>query len=180
MSIHNFTFHKTSIDGVVIARPAVFGDSRGYFMETYRQEAFVAGGIPAVFVQDNQSKSVKNVLRGLHFQKKYPQAKLVRVLSGEVFDVCVDLRKGSPTYGQWFGEILSAENRKQLYIPRGCAHGFLVLSDSATFAYKCDDYYRPDDEGGLLWNDPALGIEWPLTGKPILSEKDLKWPGIEK
>ena len=179
MSVQHFTFHKTKIDGVVVVEPQIFGDSRGYFMETYRKKVFFEGGIKANFVQDNQSKSTKNVLRGLHFQKKHPQAKLVRVLSGEVFDVCVDLRKESPTYGQWIGETLSAENRKQLFIPRGCAHGFLVLSDSATFAYKCDDYYRPDDEGGILWDDPALGIQWPLTDKPILSEKDLKWPEMD-
>ena len=179
MDIKRFKFNKTKIDGVVVVEPEIFGDSRGYFMETYRQAEFLIGGIEANFVQDNQSKSTKNVLRGLHFQKEHPQAKLVRVISGEVFDVCVDLRKGSPTYGQWVGEILSAENRKQLFVPRGFAHGFLVLSDSAEFVYKCDDYYRADDEGGIIWNDPAIGIDWPLKGKPVLSEKDLKWPGIE-
>lgn len=178
----NFTFHKTKIDGVVVVEPKIFGDSRGYFMETYRHEIFAGGGITPAFVQDNQSKSSKGVLRGLHFQKNYPQAKLVRVISGEVFDVAVDLRKGSPTYGQWVGEILSAENRRQLFVPRGFAHGFLVLSDSAEFAYKCDGYYRPDDEGGIIWNDPAINIDWPLDdiGEPVMSEKDLKWGGLDE
>ena len=176
----NFTFHKTKIDGVIVVEPRLFGDSRGYFMETYQKEVFAEGGITSVFVQDNQSKSVKGVLRGLHFQKNYPQAKLVRVISGEVFDVAVDLRKDSSTYGQWIGEFLSAENRKQLFVPRGFAHGFLVLSDSAEFVYKCDDYYRPDDEFGIIWDDSMVNIDWPLNdiGNPILSEKDLKWGGL--
>lgn len=171
----NFVFHKTKIDGVIVVESKLFKDNRGYFMETYQYDDFVKGGIKSVFVQDNHSKSSKHVLRGLHFQKKYPQAKLVRVISGEVFDVCVDLRKESPTYGQWVSEILSAENRKQLFIPRGFAHGFLVLSETAEVIYKCDNYYMPGDEGGIIWNDPTINIKWPMIGEPILSEKDLKW-----
>jgi len=175
----NFIFHKTKIDGVIIVETKLFGDNRGYFMETYQQIDFVEGGIESVFIQDNQSRSSKNVLRGLHFQKNYPQAKLVRVISGQVFDVCVDLRKESSSYGQWIGEILSAENGKQLFVPRRFAHGFLVLSDSAEFIYKCDNYYQPEDEGGIIWNDPTINIKWPLTGEPILSEKDLKWTYLD-
>lgn len=169
-----FTFHKTSIDGVVIVEPTVFGDHRGYFMETYQQQEFLAGGIGITFVQDNQSMSRKGVLRGLHFQKNFPQSKLVRVIRGEVFDVAVDLRPGSATYGKWEGVLLSAENKKQFFVPRGFAHGFLVLSDEAEFVYKCDDFYHPDDEGGLLWNDPDIGVEWPITPdmQIILSDKD--------
>ena len=180
----NFTFTPTSIEGVVIVDVKSYGDERGYFMETYKQPDFVAGGIDVDFVQDNQSSSTKGVLRGLHFQIQHPQSKLVRVISGEVFDVAVDLRKGSPTYGKWEGVILSAENHRQFFIPRGFAHGFLVLSDSAEFCYKCDDVYHPNDEGGLMWNDPALAIDWPpLRGddvfdesKLVLSEKDTKHP----
>ena len=180
----NFTFIRTSIDGAVIVDVKSYGDERGYFMETYKRPDFVAGGIDAVFIQDNQSSSTKGVLRGMHFQIEHPQAKLVRVISGEVFDVCVDLREGSPTYGKWEGVVLSAENRRQFFIPRGFAHGFLVLSDEAEFCYKCDDVYHPGDEGGLMWNDPALGIEWPpLQGENAfdpegitLSEKDKKHP----
>lgn len=176
----NFTFTKTSIEGVIIVDVKSYGDDRGYFMETYKKPDFVAGGIDVDFVQDNQSSSVKGVLRGLHFQINHPQSKLVRVVSGEVFDVAVDLRKGSPTYGKWEGVILSAENKRQFFIPRDFAHGFLVLSDTAEFCYKCDDIYHPNDEGGLMWNDPAIGIKWPaLQGdkefnpdKIILSEKD--------
>lgn len=153
-------------------------------METYKQHDFVVGGIDTEFVQDNQSSSVRGVLRGLHFQIEHPQAKLVRVISGEVFDVAVDLREGSPTYGKWEGVVLSAENRRQFFVPRGFAHGFLVLSDSAEFCYKCDDVYHPGDEGGYMWNDPAFGIEWPpLSGedsfdvsKLVLSDKDKKHP----
>lgn len=169
-----FKFTETKINGVVIVEPTVFGDNRGYFMETYNAEEFKAAGLNYVFVQDNQSASTKGVLRGLHFQKTYPQAKLVRVLSGEVFDVAVDLRKGSATYGQWVGERLSGENKKQMMIPRGFAHGFVVLSDYAEFAYKCDEFYHPEDEGGIIWNDPDVGIEWPLTERMKLSDKDKK------
>ena len=182
----NFTFTRTSIEGVVIVDVKSYGDDRGYFMETYKQPDFAAGGIGVDFVQDNQSASTRGVLRGLHFQIQHPQSKLVRVVSGEVFDVCVDLREGSPTYGKWEGVVLSAENRRQLFIPRGFAHGFLVLSDFAEFCYKCDDVYHPNDEGGLMWDDPAIGIEWPpLSGddafdpsKVILSEKDKHHPAF--
>ncbi len=180
----NFTFTPTSIEGLTIVDVKSYGDERGYFMETYKKPDFEAGGITCDFVQDNQSSSAKGVLRGLHFQIEHPQAKLVRVIRGEVFDVAVDLRPGSPTYGKWAGEILSADNHRQFFIPRGFAHGFLVLSDGAEFCYKCDDVYRPGDEGGIMWNDPAIGIEWPpLVGydefdpaKIILSEKDKKHP----
>lgn len=183
----NFTFTETSIEGVIIADVKSYSDERGYFMETYKKPDFVAGGIDADFIQDNQSSSKKGVLRGLHYQINYPQAKLVRVISGEVFDVAVDLRKGSPTYGKWEGMVLSAENKRQLFIPRGFAHGFLVLSETAEFCYKCDDIYHPNDEGGFMWNDPAIGIEWPaLQGdadfdetKIILSEKDKLHPVFE-
>ena len=147
-------------------------------METYKEDDFKAAGLDYNFVQDNQSSSRKGVLRGLHFQKNHPQAKLVRVLKGEVFDVAVDLRKGSETYGQWVGAVLSEENKRQFMIPRGFAHGFLVLSDYAEFAYKCDDVYHPEDEGGIMWNDPAIGIEWPEAGELILSEKDKVHPSL--
>ena len=184
----NFTFTKTSIEGVTIVDVKAYGDSRGYFMETYKKPDFVTGGIDVDFVQDNQSSSTKGVLRGLHFQINHPQSKLVRVVSGEVFDVAVDLREGSPTYGKWEGTILSAENKRQFFIPRGFAHGFLVLSDTAEFCYKCDDIYHPNDEGGLMWNDPVIGIEWPaLQGddtfdesKIILSDKDKIHPAFNK
>lgn len=182
----NFTFTDTSIEGVKIVDVNAYGDSRGYFMETYKQSDFVAGGIGCVFVQDNQSSSVRGVLRGLHFQIDHPQSKLVRVVSGKVFDVAVDLRKDSATYGKWEGVVLSAENRRQFFIPRGFAHGFLVLSDSAEFCYKCDDVYHPGDEGGLMWNDPKIGIEWPaLEGDDlfdesqlVLSDKDRRHPPL--
>lgn len=169
-----FFFIKTCIEGVHIIEPTVFGDERGYFMETYQQQEFAAAGIDAAFVQDNQSKSRCGVLRGLHFQKTKPQAKLVRVVSGEIFDVAVDLRKDSGTYGKWTGVMLSAENKRQFFIPRGFAHGFLVLSETAEFAYKCDEFYHPEDEDGIMWNDPCVGIEWPVPkGVEIsLSEKD--------
>lgn len=171
----NFDFIKTDIDGVIIVETKVFGDSRGYFMETYEERKFAEGGIAAKFVQDNQSKSTKGVLRGLHFQKTHPQAKLVRVIKGEVYDVAVDLRKDSPTYGKYVGVVLSEENKKQLFIPRGFAHGFLVLSDEAEFVYKCDDFYHPEDEGGIMWNDSTLNIDWPIDGieKIKLSNKDI-------
>lgn len=167
-----FTFNKTAIEGVYVIEPRVFGDNRGYFMETYNKNDFDNAGLVYSFVQDNQSKSKKGVLRGLHFQVNHPQAKLVRVISGEVFDVAVDLRKNSPTYGKWVGVLLSAENKKQFMIPRGFAHGFLVTSPEAEFVYKCDELYHPEDEGGIMWNDPAVGIEWPNVEEILLSEKD--------
>ncbi|MGF7002039.1 dTDP-4-dehydrorhamnose 3,5-epimerase [Lachnospiraceae bacterium PFB1-21] len=166
------------IEGLKIITPTIHGDKRGYFMESYNLEDFKEAGIDTVFVQDNQSSSTKGVLRGLHFQINYPQDKLVRVLRGEVYDVAVDLRKGSPTYGQWQGVLLSEENHKQFFIPKNFAHGFLVLSDSAEFAYKCSDFYHANDEGGILYNDPALDIDWPISeGMELnISEKDQKWP----
>ena len=168
-----FIFKETEIQGLLVIEPKIFGDNRGYFMETYNYKDFAAAGLDMAFVQDNQSKSRKGVLRGLHFQKKNPQGKLIRVVSGEVYDVAVDLRKSSDTFGKWFGITLSSENKKQLYVPEGFAHGFLVLSDTAEFAYKCTRFYDPDDEGGLLWNDPDLGIDWPMEGiNVVLSEKD--------
>ncbi|MCL1797441.1 MAG: dTDP-4-dehydrorhamnose 3,5-epimerase [Eggerthellaceae bacterium] len=177
----NFTFTNTSLEGVKIVDVACFGDERGYFMETYKRSDFLVGGIDAEFVQDNQSSSSKGVLRGLHFQIARPQAKLVRVVSGEVFDVAVDLRKDSPSYGKWEGVVLSAENRRQFFIPRGFAHGFLVLSQTAEFAYKCDDVYRPGDEGGLLWSDVDVNISWPpLDCAYVLSEKDRANPCLKE
>lgn len=170
------------IDGLKVILPTVFGDERGYFMETYHYHDFKEAGIDVTFVQDNQSASKKGVLRGLHFQLQFPQDKLVRVIRGEVFDVAVDLRWGSPTYGQWYGVHLSEENKKMFFVPKGFAHGFLVLSDYAEFAYKCTDFYHPNDEGGLLWNDPEIGIHWPLSKdmELIISEKDKKWGGIKE
>ena len=169
------------IEGLYVIEPAVFKDERGYFMETYNQNDFKEAGLDMTFVQDNQSMSVKGVLRGLHYQKQYPQGKLVRAIRGTVFDVAVDLRADSETYGKWFGVVLSAENKKQFYIPEGFAHGFLVLSDEAEFAYKCTDFYHPVDEGGLAWNDPEIGVEWPIEEgmKLIISEKDQKWGGFK-
>ena len=177
----NFNFNKTEIDGVHIIEPKVFGDNRGYFMESYNAEHFKEAGLNMTFVQDNESKSSKGVLRGLHFQKKHSQGKLVRVTKGEVFDVAVDLRNGSETYGKYVGVILSEENKKQFYIPEGFAHGFLVLSDEAVFNYKCTDYYAPEYDGGVMWNDPDINIEWPLEGieEIILSEKDKKHPNLK-
>ncbi|HBC98141.1 MAG TPA: dTDP-4-dehydrorhamnose 3,5-epimerase [Lachnoclostridium sp.] len=168
------------IEGLFVIEPAVFHDSRGYFMETYNQNDFKEAGLDMVFVRDNQSMSTKGVLRGLHFQKQFPQGKLVRVVRGKVFDVAVDLRSASETYGKWFGVELTAENKKQFYIPEGFAHGFLVLSDEAEFAYKCTDFYHPGDEGGILWSDPSIGIDWPIEeGMELtISEKDQKWSGI--
>ena len=174
----NFTFNETRIKGVYIIDVKTYGDNRGYFMETYKESDFKEAGLDYNFVQDNQSSSRKGVLRGLHFQKTHPQAKLVRVLKGEVFDVAVDLRKNSPTYGQWVGVVLSEENKRQFMIPRGFAHGFVVMSDYAEFAYKCDDLYHPEDEGGIMWNDPAISIEWPEVGELILSEKDKVHPSL--
>ena len=172
----------TSIEGVCIIEPTVFGDNRGYFMETYSKKDFEEIGLNYDFVQDNQSKSKKGVLRGLHFQKENTQAKLVRCIKGEVFDVAVDLRPGSKTYGKWEGVILTEENKKMFMIPKGFAHGFLVLSDEAVFNYKCTNLYAPEYDGGLLWNDPEVGIEWPLDGidKIILSEKDKKQPTLKE
>lgn len=172
-------FIKTEIDGVYIIEPKVFGDNRGYFFEAYNEKEFIENGLDYKFVQDNESKSKKGVLRGLHFQKQYPQAKLVRVLDGEVFDVAVDLRKDSKTYGKWVGVILSSENKRQFMIPRGFAHGFVVLSESATFTYKCDEFYHPEDEGGLMWNDEDININWPYEGEVLLSEKDKRHPSLE-
>ncbi len=171
-----FIFNKTEIEGVFIIEPKVFGDERGFFMETYKQSDFEEAGLNYKFIQDNQSRSHKGVLRGLHYQKNFPQAKLVRVIQGEVFDVAVDLRKDSKTYGKWVGVILSAENKKMFMIPRGFAHGFLVLSDAAEFVYKCDELYHPEDEGGIMWNDPDVNVKWPLNEEPSLSEKDKEHP----
>lgn len=188
---------KCPIEGLYIIEPAVHGDSRGYFMETYNQRDMEENGLNMVFVQDNQSMSTKGVLRGLHFQKQFPQGKLVRVIKGSVFDVAVDLRSGSETYGKWYGVELTEENKKQFYISEGFAHGFLVLTDTAEFCYKVTDFYHPGDEGGLAWNDPEIGIEWPqlvgeyqgstsangyhLVGGVALnlSNKDQQWLGIK-
>lgn len=189
---------KCPIQGLYVIEPTVHGDSRGYFMETYNQNDMLEAGLDMVFVQDNQSMSTKGVLRGLHFQKHHPQGKLVRVIRGRVFDVAVDLRSGSATYGKWYGVELTEDNKKQFYISEGFAHGFLVLSDTAEFCYKVTDFYHPNDEGGLAWNDPEIGIVWPeLTGAypgnaeaqgyalsdgtPLtLSDKDKKWLGIRE
>ena len=184
------------IEGLCVITPKVHGDNRGYFMETYSQRDMAEAGLDIPFVQDNQSMSVKGVLRGLHFQKEFPQTKLVRAIKGSVFDVAVDLRKGSATFGKWYGVELTEENKKQFLIPKGFAHGFLVLTETAEFCYKCDDFYHANDEGGLAWNDPAIGITWPelvgqyngsasaegytlSDGTPLnLSEKDQKWLGL--
>lgn len=169
-----FKFIETFIKGMYVIEPEIFGDNRGYFMETYNENDFKNAEIDAKFVQDNESSSKKGVLRGLHFQTKNVQGKLVRVLSGEVFDVGVDLRKNSATYGKWYGEILSSENKRQLYIPEGFAHGFVVLSNTATFAYKCTNFYDPNSEGGIAWDDPDIAIDWHISNdmKIILSDKD--------
>lgn len=194
------TVEKCPIEGLYVITPAVHGDNRGYFMETYNKRDFEEAGLDMDFVQDNQSCSSKGVLRGLHYQKQYPQGKLVRVVRGAVFDVAVDLRKNSPTYGKWFGVELSEENKKQFYIPEGFAHGFAVLSDTAEFCYKCTDFYHPNDEGGIAWNDPDINIDWSMAGikgeykgsasaegytlsdgTPLnLSDKDQKWKGIKE
>lgn len=172
-----FTFEKTTIPGVVIIQPQVFGDSRGYFTETFKAPDFAAAGLPVNFVQDNESSSTKGVLRGLHFQKNHTQGKLVRVTHGEVFDVAVDVRPGSDTYGQWVGVTLSSEKKNMFYIPEGFAHGFLVLSNTAEFVYKCTDVYDPTSEGGIPWNDPIIHIEWPKINCDYqTSEKDRKHP----
>lgn len=174
-----FTFIKTEIEGVYFIEPKLFGDNRGYFFETYNKCDFDKAGLIYDFVQDNQSMSHKGVLRGLHYQINYPQAKLVRVVDGEVFDVAVDLRKESKTYGKWVGGILSSTNNKMLMIPRGFAHGFVVLSDKAVFVYKCDEVYHPNDEGGIMWDDPDIRIAWPYKGNPELSEKDKTHPSLK-
>ena len=192
------TLVKAPIEGLYVIEPAAHGDSRGYFSETYNQRDMQEAGLNMVFVQDNESMSTKGVLRGLHFQKEFPQGKLVRVIKGAVFDVAVDLRADSPTYGKWYGIELTEENHKQFYISEGFAHGFLVLSDEAKFCYKVTDFYHPGDEGGLAWNDPEIGIEWPQLvgeykgspsgegytlsdGTPLnLSDKDQKWSGIKE
>ncbi len=172
------TVETCEIEGLKIITPTVFGDDRGYFYESYHYEDYKAAGIPEVFVQDNQSASKKGVLRGLHFQKHFPQDKLVRVIKGEVYDVAVDMRLGSPTFGQWHGVLLTEENKKQFFVPKNFAHGFLVLSDYAEFCYKCTDFYHPNDEGGLAYNDPEIGVEWPIPEgmEVILSEKDANRP----
>ena len=171
----------TPIKDLVVIEPKVFEDQRGYFFEAYNKNTFHDLGLDYDFVQDNQSYSSKGVLRGLHFQKKYPQAKLVRVIEGEVFDVAVDLRKDSPTFGKWYGVTLSGENKKMFMIPRGFAHGFLVLSETAVFSYKCDDFYHPNDEGGIIYNDPDIGIDWPRVDcELVLSEKDKKHETLRK
>jgi dTDP-4-dehydrorhamnose 3,5-epimerase len=169
-----FIFNEAEIKGVYVIEPKLFGDNRGYFMETYNYEDFKKAGLDMVFVQDNHSKSKKGVLRGLHYQKPNPQGKLVRVISGQVFDVAVDLRKNSCTYGKWQGVILSSENKKQFYVPEGFAHGFLVLSEEAEFVYKCTEFYHPEFEGSIAWNDPDIGIVWPIEeiNNILLSEKD--------
>lgn len=186
------------IEGLCVITPKRHGDSRGYFMETYNANDMKEAGLDFQFVQDNQSMSSKGVLRGLHFQINHPQMKLVRVIHGKVYDVVVDLREGSKTYGKWHGELLTEENGRQFLIPKGFAHGFLVLSDFAEFCYKCDDFYHPDDEGGIAWNDPEIGVVWPeisgeyhgdaradgytlYDGTPLnLSEKDQKWGGLKE
>lgn len=171
-------FERTSIPDVVLIKPKVFGDHRGFFMETWHERVFAEAGIGERFVQDNHSKSSQGILRGLHYQIKQPQGKLVRVISGEVYDVAVDIRKTSPTFGQWVGEFLSEENRRMLWVPAGFAHGFYVVSESAEFVYKCTDFYAPEHERAIRWDDPGLKINWPLPENqvPILSEKDAVAP----
>ena len=178
--VGNFKFIETEIKDVYIIEPKLYGDNRGYFMETYKEESFKEAGLNYTFVQDNESRSKRGVLRGLHFQKTYPQAKLVRILEGEVYDVAVDLRKYSTTYGKYVGVLLSAENKRQILIPRGFAHGFLVLSDTATFCYKCDELYHPEDEGGIMYNDTDINIKWPNIDNILLSDKDTKHPTLKE
>ena len=180
-----FSVQETGIDGLKVITPRIFGDNRGYFLETYTRRDFEAIGITCEFVQDNQSFSSKGVIRGLHYQKEFSQSKLVRVVKGAVFDVAVDLRAGSPTFGKYYGVTLSDENKKQFFIPKDFAHGFLVLTSTAEFVYKCDDYYHPNDEGGIIWNDPTVGISWPLdeiggTDNLLFSDKDQKWPTLNE
>ena len=184
-----FTFTKCvsssgiEIQGLYEIQPKVFGDTRGYFFECYSERDFFAAGLTMKFVQDNQSMSSKGVLRGLHFQKQHPQGKLVRAINGRVYDVAVDLRNSSPSFGMYYGTVLDAEKQNQFYIPKGFAHGFYVLSNTAVFTYKCTDFYHPEDEGGLMWNDPKLNIDWrlpPDSPTPLLSEKDMKHPSFDK
>ena len=179
-----FEKQETGIEGLYVIKPTVFEDNRGFFMETYNKNDFKEIGIDTEFVQDNQSKSTKGVLRGLHFQKQFPQAKLVRVIKGAVYDVAVDLRKDSKTYGKYYGVTLTEENKLQFFIPKGFAHGFLVLADEAEFVYKCNDFYHPGDEGGIAWNDETINVKWPLeeiggVEKLIQSEKDKNWPKLQ-
>jgi dTDP-4-dehydrorhamnose 3,5-epimerase len=169
-------YYTVNIPGVIVFEPKVFGDSRGYFFESFKEKLYQDAGIRETFVQDNFSSSTQNVLRGLHYQLQHPQGKLVTVIEGKVLDVMVDVRQGSPTFGQYFSIVLDGEKHHQVYVPPGLAHGFSVLSEKAVFAYKCTDYYHPADEVGLYWNDPELGIDWQLNGEPILSEKDKKHP----
>ena len=175
-----YRFKETPLQGLYIIQPAIMGDLRGYFMETYTRKDFEDAGLQMQFVQDNESRSTQGVLRGLHFQYRHPQGKLVRVTQGRVFDVAVDIRVNSSTFGKWFGLELSAENKLQFYIPEGFAHGFLVLSEYANVIYKCSDYYYPDDEGGIMWDDSGIGIEWPLQeiGRILLSDKDQGWGNL--
>ncbi|MFH1724234.1 MAG: dTDP-4-dehydrorhamnose 3,5-epimerase [Elusimicrobiota bacterium] len=172
-------FVPTDLPGVLVVEPDVFRDARGFFLETYHESKYREGGIPGPFVQDNQSRSVKGTLRGLHLQRTKPQGKLVRAIEGEIFDVAVDIRRGSPSFANWVGVVLSAENFKQLYVPPGFAHGFCVLSETAQFAYKCTDFYDPSDEKGIIWNDGAIAIDWPLR-EPLLSAKDGSYPTLSE
>ncbi len=169
---------ESSLPGVVIIEPVIFNDPRGFFMETYHKKKYAEGGVDCVFVQDNYSYSEKGTLRGLHYQLRNPQAKLVQVITGEVYDVVVDIRRGSPTFGRWDGILLSSKNKRQLFIPEGFAHGFCVLSETADFLYKCTDFYASGDDYGVLWSDPSIGIDWPIE-KPMLSEKDAKNPPLK-
>lgn len=173
------TFTETDLPGVLIIEPAVFKDSRGYFLETYQYEKYSADGLDARFVQDNHSHSIKGTLRGLHYQLQQPQGKLLYVIKGEIFDVAVDIRKGSPEFGKWVSAVLSGDNKRQLYVPPGFAHGFCVISEEADVIYKCTDFYAPDDEYGIIWNDPAIGIDWPEI-TPVLSDKDSKYKGLKE
>lgn len=171
----SITVHQTDLPGVVVIEPRVFKDQRGFFLETFHSKRYEQYGIKKTFVQDNHSHSSRGILRGLHYQLKQPQGKLIYVVTGEIFDVAVDIRRGSPTFGKWFGVILSSENKKQVYIPEGFAHGFYVLSETADVTYKCTDFYASDDEYGLLWSDPEVNIQWPLNESPLLSEKDSRY-----
>jgi len=170
---------QTKLPGVIVFEPDIFGDARGYFFETFSSRRYEEAGLKLPFVQDNVSFSTKGVLRGLHYQNPHTQGKLVQVLSGEVFDVAVDIRVGSPNFGQWFGEKLTAENHKQMYIPPGFAHGFCVISDTALFSYKCTDYYNQPAESGVIWNDSDINIAWPLTGQPVLAKKDIAYTRLK-
>jgi dTDP-4-dehydrorhamnose 3,5-epimerase len=171
---------ETELPGVLVITPRVFSDTRGFFLESYNERQYGEWGMPTRFVQDNHSRSTRGTLRGLHFQVGQPQAKLCRVLQGEVFDVAVDIRRGSPTFGRWVGVVLSGENHRQLFVPAGFAHGFLVLSETADFLYKCDDFYHPAGDRGIAWDDPLIKIEWPLEGPPLLSAKDAALPRLHE